>query len=103
MSEPPLDAGDDAATPLEPDERVQLTPTYITTRAQLNEAEQIGIAEADEWAFRRKRDVLHERFLLGLHKRMLGNVWAGGGHPHDRAQYRRRGAQDWGRTAHVVR
>jgi Fic-DOC domain mobile mystery protein B len=75
MSEPPLDAGDDAATPLAPDERAQLIPTYITTRAQLNEAEQIGIAEADEWAFRRTRDVLDERFLLGLHKRMLGKVW----------------------------
>lgn len=48
MSEPPLDAGDDAATPLEPDEGVQLIPTYITTRAQPNEAEQISIAEADE-------------------------------------------------------
>ncbi len=38
MSDPLFDAGDDAATPLEPDERRQLIPTYITTRAQLNEA-----------------------------------------------------------------
>lgn len=75
MSDALFDADDDAATPLTPDERAQLIPTYITTRAQLNEAEQIGIAEADRWAFRRRRDVLDENFLLALHKRMLGSVW----------------------------
>lgn len=75
MSDPLFDPGDDAATPLEPDERRQLIPTYITTRAQLNEAEQIGITAADEWAFTRKRDVLDEKFLLNLHKRMFGKVW----------------------------
>lgn len=75
MSDPLFDAGDDAATPLDPQERAQLIPTYITTRAQLNEAEQLGVAEADVWAFGRKRDVLGEEFLLGLHKRMFGKVW----------------------------
>lgn len=79
MSDPLFDAGDDAATPLEPDERRQLIPTYITTRAQLNEAEQIGISEADLWAFTRKRDVLNEPFLLNLHKRMFGKVWTWAG------------------------
>lgn len=74
-SDPLFDANDKAATPLTPDERRQLIPTYITTRAQLNEAEQIGITEADSWAFARKRDVLSEKFLLGLHKRMFGKVW----------------------------
>lgn len=75
MSDPLFDAEDDAATPITPDERAQLIPTYITTRDQLNEAEQIGIAEADRWAFGRKRDVLDEDFLLDLHKRMLSSVW----------------------------
>jgi len=75
MSDPLFDPGDDAATPLEPDERVQLIPTYITTRAQLNEAEQVNITEADGWAFSRRRDVLSETFLLNLHKRMFGKVW----------------------------
>jgi len=75
-----FDTEDDAATPLTPDERRDLLATYVTTRAQLNELEQIGIANADVWAFRRRRDVLDERFLLALHKRMLGKVWrwAGG-------------------------
>jgi Fic-DOC domain mobile mystery protein B len=79
MSDPLFDSGDEAATPLEPDERRQLIPTYITTRAQLNEAEQIGISEADAWAFTRKRDVLTEKFLLNLHKRMFGKVWTWAG------------------------
>ncbi|MBL8552432.1 MAG: mobile mystery protein B [Hyphomonadaceae bacterium] len=75
MSDPLFDADDDAATPLTPDERAELIPTYIMSRAQLNEAEQIGIADADIWAFGRNRDVLDQDFLLGLHKRMFGRVW----------------------------
>jgi Fic-DOC domain mobile mystery protein B len=66
---------DDASTPLTPDERDGLVPSYITLRGELNEAEQQNILEADEWAFSRKRDVLHEAFLNRLHKRMYGNVW----------------------------
>lgn len=75
MSDPLTDAEDDAATPLTPEERRDLMPSYITTRDELNEVEQLGIAEADRWAFSRKRDVLDERFLLGLHKRMFQGVW----------------------------
>jgi len=75
MSDPLTGAEDDAATPLTPDERRDLIPSYITTRDQLNEVEQLGIAEADRWAFSRKRNVLNEPFLLSLHRRMFGNVW----------------------------
>lgn len=75
MTDPLTDAEDDAATPLTPEERHDLIPSYITTRDQLNEVEQLGIAEADRWAFSRRRNVLDERFLLGLHKRMFGDVW----------------------------
>ena len=75
MSDPLFDVNDDAATPLTPEECAQLIPTYITTRAQLNEAEQINITEADLWAFNRKRDVLSEEFLRKLHKRMFRKVW----------------------------
>jgi Fic-DOC domain mobile mystery protein B len=66
---------DDAATPLTPEEREALIPSYITLRAELNEAEQIGIDDAERWAFARRRDVLSEEFLTGLHRRMLGKVW----------------------------
>lgn len=75
MSDPLFDDEDAAATPLTPDERDGLIPTYITLRHELNEAEQIGIEEADRWAFGRRRDVLDERFLKFLHKRMFGQVW----------------------------
>ena len=79
MTDPLTGAEDDAATPLTPEERHDLIPSYITTRDQLNEVEQLGIAEADRWAFSRKRNVLDERFLLGLHSRMFGNVWTWAG------------------------
>ncbi|WP_339745917.1 mobile mystery protein B [uncultured Maricaulis sp.] len=69
------DGADDAATALEEDERKQLIPTYITSRAELNEAEQVNISDADGWAFSRQRNVLDTAFLLRLHKRMLGEVW----------------------------
>lgn len=66
---------DDAATPLTAEEREGLIPSYITLRRELNEAEQANILEAEQWAFARKRNVLDERFLTNLHKRMFGRVW----------------------------
>lgn len=76
----PLFEQDDAATPLSEEEKEGLIPSYITLRGELNEAEQANILEAEEWAFKRKRDVLDERFLDNLHERMYGRVWrwAGG-------------------------
>ena len=37
MRDPLFDADDDANTPLAPAEREGLIPTYVTTRAELNE------------------------------------------------------------------
>jgi Fic-DOC domain mobile mystery protein B len=71
----PLAEQDDASTPLSPEERDALIPSYITLRGELNEAEQANILEAYEWAFSRKRNVLDEGFLSTLHKRMYGHVW----------------------------
>jgi fido (protein-threonine AMPylation protein) len=72
MSDPLFEADDEANTPLTPEGREGLIPTYITTRAELNEAEQENIAEADLWAFARKRgDVVDADFLMSLHRRML--------------------------------
>lgn len=78
MNDPLLEQ-DNASTPITPDERADLIPAYITTRAELNEAEQANIAEATVWAYGRNRAVLDEAFLLGLHKRMLGEVWSWAG------------------------
>ena len=71
----PLGEAIDGSTPLTEEELEQLIPSYITLRYELNEAEQANIIEAGEWAFLRKRDVLSERFLDNLHKRMFGRVW----------------------------
>ena len=70
----PFDA-DDAATPLTPEERNGLIPTHLPLRSELNELEQQNIAEADRWVFDRKRNVLDEGFLRGLHRRMFNRVW----------------------------
>ena len=74
---------DDAETPLSPEERDGIIPSYITLRGELNAAEQDNILEAESWAFRRRRDVLDEKFLNNLHQRMYGRVWRWAG------QYRR--------------
>ncbi|MEO6216662.1 MAG: mobile mystery protein B [Sphingomonas sp.] len=75
MTDPLFDDDDEANTPLTAEEREQLIPSYITLRRELNEAEQINIADALKWVSRRRREVLDQAFLSGLHKRMFGNVW----------------------------
>lgn len=62
-------------TPLSEEERRGLIPSYITLRAELNEAEQANILEAEEWAFKRTHTVLDIDFLNELHKQMFGRVW----------------------------
>lgn len=80
MSDPLTDADDAASTPLSPDERAALIPSYVTRRHELNELEQIGIADADAWAFARRRgDVLDADFLRRLHQRMFRHVWTWAG------------------------
>jgi Fic-DOC domain mobile mystery protein B len=66
---------DDSGTPLTPEEREGLIPSYITLQRELNEAEQLNIGAAERWAFSRKRGVLDDRFLRQLHWRMFKDVW----------------------------
>jgi len=75
MSDPLFEGDDHANTPLEAEEREQLIPSYITTRAELNEAELANIADAVRWLGKRRRDILDQSFLNELHKRMYGDVW----------------------------
>ena len=65
----------DDATPLTPDEIRGLIPSDITYRRELNKAEQHNIARAQDWALSRRRELLTEKFIKGLHSRMLGEVW----------------------------
>jgi Fic-DOC domain mobile mystery protein B len=90
---PLFDADDEASTPLTPQEREDLIPTYITRRSELNEAEQLGIDDADAWAFSRKRDVLSEEFLRELHRHMFFGVWKWAG--EFRTTARNIGVEPW--------
>ncbi|MDP3906753.1 mobile mystery protein B [Novosphingobium sp.] len=75
-----LFAQPDDATPLSLEEREGLLQTWITTRADLNEAEQANIDAAAAWLKRRRKvDILTEGFVFELHRRMLGEVWAWAG------------------------
>ncbi len=87
---------DDHATPITPAERDGLIPTHVTLRGELNELEQKNIAEADSWAFARKRGVLGEPFLLGLHRRMFRRVWRWAG------QYRKSDRTNLGIKPHLI-
>jgi Fic-DOC domain mobile mystery protein B len=70
-----LFAAGGGATLLTAEERDGLIPTHVALRGELNELEQQNIADADSWAFARKRNVLDEAFLRGLHRRMFNRVW----------------------------
>ena len=67
-------------TPLDGDDREGLKLTYITTRSELNEAEQENILRA-----RRGRRhptlqaFLDDKYLRDLHRAMFGDVWAWAG------------------------
>jgi Fic-DOC domain mobile mystery protein B len=72
---------DEAATPLAEEEKDGLIPAFITFRHELNAVEQENILSAEQWAFGRKqRNVLSEKALRELHKRMFGKVWKWAGH-----------------------
>jgi fido (protein-threonine AMPylation protein) len=52
-----------------------LIPAHIAFRSERNAAEQENILRAQDWALNRRRDPLTEKFVLDLHRRMLGDVW----------------------------
>lgn len=68
------------ATLLERDEREGLLLNWITTRAELNEAERNNIESGAIWAQKFSiTDLLTVRFVIELHKRMFGKVWSWAG------------------------
>lgn len=70
------DAHAPGATPLDPDEARGLIPRHIRMQAELDQWEQANVLEGSTWTLRsRERDILSERFVRELHKRMFGNTW----------------------------
>ncbi|MGN0014834.1 MAG: mobile mystery protein B [Candidatus Gastranaerophilaceae bacterium] len=66
---------DDNSTPLTEEEKQQLKAKWVTTRSELNELETKGIAEAEIWLLKNKKNILNESFIKTLHKKMFGDVW----------------------------
>jgi Fic-DOC domain mobile mystery protein B len=66
----------EGATPIDLDEAQGLLLSHIRTRSELDRWEQENIAEAEEAVFRRRqKDVLSEKYVRSLHKKMFGTVW----------------------------
>lgn len=68
----------DGQTPLEEEEKEGLKIKLITTQGELNEFEQLNIEKAVEWTIRKnlnQEQILNEKFVKDLHKRMYGDVW----------------------------
>lgn len=74
-----LFAGPDGATPLSPQDQRGLLQTWITTRADLNIAEQANILAGRAWAYRSRVALTSEAYLARLHKNMFGDVWSWAG------------------------
>ena len=79
---PDIHAGAPGATPLAPDERTGLIPTWVATRDDLNAVEQANIAAAILRLRRRRLTtavVLDELFVRSLHTSMFSDVWSWAG------------------------
>jgi len=68
----------DGQTPLSEEEKDGLKIPSITTREELDEFEQLNVEKAIQWTFGKKikaEELLSEKFIKDLHKRMYGEVW----------------------------
>jgi Fic-DOC domain mobile mystery protein B len=68
----------EARTPLDEDEKEGLLIKTILLKSELNEFEQLGIERANEWLLKRRLStgqILTEKFVRLLHKKMFGNIW----------------------------
>jgi Fic-DOC domain mobile mystery protein B len=69
-------------TPLDEEEKEGLLIATITRRGELDEFEQLNIQKAIQWTLSRKfkkDEILTEKFVKLLHKKMYGTVWAWAG------------------------
>lgn len=68
----------DGQTPLDEEEKDGLKIKSITTQGELDEFEQLNIEKAVEWTIHtnlKPKNVLTEKFIKDLHKKMYGDVW----------------------------
>lgn len=70
----------DGQTPLDEEEREGLLIPSITTKGELDQAEQRNIEEAILWITQRRKrftttEILTEQFICELHRRMFSGVW----------------------------
>ena len=73
-------AAADGQTALDPDERAGLRATWVSTRADLNAAEQANIRRAlGGIGSPRANVILDDLWLRELHRRMFGEVWTWAG------------------------
>lgn len=69
----------EGSTPLSPQDQRGLRQTWITTREDLNAAEQANILAGRAWAFRSRAALTSDDFLKRLHRQMFGDVWSWAG------------------------
>lgn len=70
------------ATPLSPDDFVDLIPMWVSNRADLNQAEASNISDAQDLYFSRRLSlatILDDLFVRKLHMNMYGDVWTWAG------------------------
>lgn len=71
---------DNESTPLTEEETKGLKQKWVTLRSELNELEMQGILAAETWLMTNiPSDVLNEKFLRSLHKKMFESVWTWAG------------------------
>lgn len=66
------------ATPLDPDESLELIPKHITLMSQLNAWEQNNILEAEKWLLGKSfqlEKIASIDFACQLHRKMFENTW----------------------------
>ena len=64
----------EGATPIDEDEKQALIPKHLQMQHELNEFENLNIAQAMPWAHQ-QQNLLKVSFLKKLHKQMFGQTW----------------------------
>jgi Fic-DOC domain mobile mystery protein B len=66
----------EGATPLDLDEMEGLKHKHVTTRGELDHLEQANIQSGMQWVKKiRKKEILNEKFVRDLHRKLFGEVW----------------------------